>query len=49
MINNLQQLKACIRDAVATIPPNMPQAMWNEVEYRLAVCHATKGANIETY
>jgi hypothetical protein len=27
----------------------MPQAMWNEVEYRLAVCHATKGANIETY
>jgi hypothetical protein len=28
-INNLQQLKPCIRDAVATVTPNMLQATWN--------------------
>jgi hypothetical protein len=48
-INDLQQLKACIRDAVATVTPNMIQATWNEVEYRLDICRATKGAHIEIY
>jgi hypothetical protein len=41
-INNLQHLKACIRDAVATVTPNMLQATWNEVEYHLDICRATK-------
>jgi hypothetical protein len=48
-INNLQHLKACIRDAVATVTPNMLQGMWNEVEYRLDICPATKEAHIEIY
>jgi hypothetical protein len=48
-INDLQPLKACIRDAVATVTPNMLQAMWNEVEYRLDICRATKRAHIEIY
>jgi hypothetical protein len=48
-INNLQRLKARIREAVATVTPNMLQATWNEVEYRLDICRATKGANIDIY
>jgi hypothetical protein len=43
-ISNLQHLKARIRDTVAMVTPNMLQATWNEVEYRLDVCRATKGA-----
>jgi hypothetical protein len=27
----------------------MLQATWNEVEYRLDICRATKGANIDIY
>jgi hypothetical protein len=29
-VNDLQHLKARIRDAVATVTPNMLQATWNE-------------------
>jgi hypothetical protein len=46
---DLQHQKAHIRDAVATVTPNMLQAMWNEVEYRLDICHETKGAHTEIY
>jgi hypothetical protein len=35
MINDLQYLRARIRDAVGAVTPNMLQATWNEVEYRL--------------
>jgi hypothetical protein len=48
LINDLQHLKARIRDAGATTP-NMLQATWNEVEYRLDICGATKGTHIEIY
>jgi hypothetical protein len=48
-INDLQHLKARIRDAVATVTPNMLQATWNGVEYRLDICRATKGAHIAIY
>jgi hypothetical protein len=48
-LNDLQHLKACIRDAVAALTPNMLQATWNEVEYSLDVCCATKGAHFEIY
>jgi hypothetical protein len=44
-VNDLQNLKARIRDAMATVTPNMLQGMWNEAEYRLA----TKGAHIDIY
>jgi hypothetical protein len=46
-INELQHLKARIRDAVATVTPNMFQATWKEVEHRLDICRATNGAHIE--
>jgi hypothetical protein len=48
-INDLQHLKACTRYAVATVTPNMLQATWNKVKYRLDICHSTKGAYIEIY
>jgi hypothetical protein len=46
---DLQHLKECIRDAVATVTSNMLQATWNEVEYCLDICYATKGVHIEIY
>jgi hypothetical protein len=48
-INDLQHLKSHLRDAVTMVTPNMLQATWNEVEYRLDICRATKGAHIEIY
>jgi nicotinamide mononucleotide adenylyltransferase len=48
-INDFQHLKSRIRDAVAAVTPNMLHATWNEVEYRLDIFRATKGAHIEIY
>jgi hypothetical protein len=48
-INGLQHLKARTRDAVGTVTPNMLQTTWNQVEYRLDICRATKGAHTEIY
>jgi hypothetical protein len=48
-INDLQHLKTRIRDAVATVTQNILQTTWNEVEYRLHICRATKGAHIKIY
>ena len=45
-INSLQHLQNRIRDAFVMVAPNMFQATWNEVEYRLDICRATKGAHI---
>jgi hypothetical protein len=36
-------------DAVAMVTPDMLQATWNKVEYRLDICRATKGAHTEIY
>jgi hypothetical protein len=48
-INDLQHLKARIRNAEATVTPNMLQETWNEVEYRLDICRTTKGAHTDIY
>jgi hypothetical protein len=40
-VNDLQYLKARIRDAVATVTPNMLQETWYEVAYRVNICRAT--------
>jgi hypothetical protein len=48
-INDLQHLKALIRDTVATVIPNMLQAAWKEVEYRVDISCATNGTHIEIY
>jgi hypothetical protein len=33
----------------STVTPNTLQATWNEVEYSLDICRATKGEHIEIY
>jgi hypothetical protein len=48
-INDLQQLKAHMRDIVATVTSIVLQITWNEVEYRLDICCATKGTHIKIY
>jgi hypothetical protein len=48
-ISDFQHLEDCIKNAMATVTPNVLQAMWNEVEYRLDICRATKGAHTEIY
>jgi hypothetical protein len=47
--NDVHWLKARIRNAVAAVTPDMLHAAWNQVEYRLDICRATKGARIEIY
>jgi len=42
--NNLQQLKACIKDAVANVTHIILQNIWTEVEYHLDICHVTRNA-----
>jgi hypothetical protein len=46
-INDLQHLKARIKEDVATVTPNMLQTTWNEEEYRPDICRATKEAHID--
>jgi hypothetical protein len=48
-INDLQHLKALIRDALAMVTPNMLRAKWDEIEYCLDICCATKRFYIEIY
>ena len=36
-----------IRTATETIPADMLQTVWNELDYRVNVCRITKGAHIE--
>ena len=40
-------LKVRIRTAIQTITADMLQTVWNELDYRVAVCRITKGAHIE--
>jgi hypothetical protein len=43
----LNNLKDRIRTAIAEIDQPLLQNVWHEVEYRLDVCRATNGAQIE--
>jgi hypothetical protein len=42
-------LKARITDAFATVTKDMLENTWREIDYRLDVLRATKGAHIEGY
>jgi hypothetical protein len=48
-VNVLNDLKTRIRKAILDIPADMLHRTWHELEYRLDVLHATKGAHIEVY
>ena len=41
------KLQDRIRAAVQTIDGNMLKHVWQELDYRIAICRVTKGAHIE--
>jgi len=41
------ELKVRIRTTSETITTDMPQTVWNELDYHADVCRITKGAHIE--
>jgi hypothetical protein len=45
----LDDLKTRIRKAISAIPADMIHRTWQELEYRLDVLRAIKGAQIEVY
>lgn len=48
-VADIDELKARIRNAVATVDIGMLARTWQEIEYRLDILHATKGAHVEVY
>ena len=48
-VPDITNLKARITDAFATITEDMLENTWREIDYRLDVPRATKGAHVEVY
>ena len=48
-VPDITDLKARITDAFATITEDMLENTWREIDYRLDVLRATKGAHVEMY
>jgi hypothetical protein len=48
-VADITNLKARITDAFVTITEDMLQNKWREIDYRLDVLRATKGAHVEVY
>ena len=48
-VPDITNLKARITDAFATIAEDMLKNTWREIDYRLDVLRATKGAHVEVY
>ena len=48
-VRDLADLRQCIIEAVEFIAPHLQINTWQELEYRLDICRATKGAHIEVY
>ena len=48
-IPDITNLKARITDAFGTIPEDMLENTWREIDYRLNVLRATKEAHVEVY
>ena len=48
-VSDITDFKARITDAFATITEDMLENTWREIDYRLDVLRATKGANIEVH
>jgi len=46
---DITDLKARITDAFATVTEDMLENTWTEIDYRLDVLRATKGAYVEVY
>jgi len=48
-VPDITNLKARITDAFATITEHMMENTWREIDCRLDVLRATKGAHVEVY
>jgi len=48
-VADITNLKARITDAFATVTEDMLENTWREIDYRLDVLRATKGAHVEVY
>jgi len=48
-VRDLADLRQCIIEAAELITPHILVNTWQELEYRLDICRATKGAHIEVY
>ena len=48
-VPDITNLKARLTDAFATITEDMLENTWREIDYRLDVLRATKGAHVEVY
>jgi hypothetical protein len=48
-VPDITNLKARITDTFATITEDMLENTWREIDYRLDVLRATKGAYVEVY
>jgi len=48
-VPDITNLKARITDAFAAMTEDMLENTWREIDYRLDVLRATKGAHVEVY
>jgi hypothetical protein len=48
-INDTEHLKVRITEAVHSVTPDVLRRVWQELEYRLNVCRATKESHIELH
>jgi len=48
-VPGITNLKARITDAFVTITEDMLENTWREIDYRLDIIRATKGAHVEVY
>ncbi|GBL80576.1 hypothetical protein AVEN_225266-1 [Araneus ventricosus] len=48
-IADVEELKARIQAAVCTVTEDMLKNTWRELEYRLDILRATKGAHVKIY
>ena len=48
-VPDITNLKEGITDALATITEDMLDNTWREIDYRLDILRATKGAHVEVY
>ncbi|GBM56285.1 hypothetical protein AVEN_241746-1 [Araneus ventricosus] len=46
-INDINHLKQRKHDVIHSVAPDVLTRVWEELDYRLAVCRATNGAHIE--
>jgi hypothetical protein len=44
---NVNDLKQCITTAAMSVDEDMLWCVWNKLDYRIGICHVTKGSHTE--